>query len=198
MSAPAPDGNTVITNILNTEEERLREKEKYIKTAELTQERKVGFNQNERKKMEAYNLIFLRLVYAFFAVFVVLLIGRLMPSFPQTFAIIAILGSIFIVSFYGIFDIWARSPLDFDIYNLPAPDIHVVGTGETIGGGVDIIAPGSGDQPTCQGQLCCSDDTVWDPVLGLCKVPPASGFQNMNAAHPFTPSEFTTYSPFYR
>ena len=181
--------------IVDTEHQRLLEKQTLIDSAQAEQERKALLNTTYRKKYAQYSKITIVVSMTLLGVIVITLLSRHITVFPQpvysfiTTCIIAI-GIIYVIVLYA--DMSARDNINYDEIVIPPPKIDASG---------NLITSSSGSNAPniwkafkgCNGSQCCAPGTKWNDNLKLC-VPDFSKSKTSSSESKTSSSESKTPS----
>jgi hypothetical protein len=165
-----------LNNIVQSEQQRLQQKQQSVDSAFYTQNRLIEFNESAKKRTQAFNYIIIVIVIAFIIIFVLLVIYRFLPFIPVPFFVVLILSVAIIIIIYKLVDIYSRWNMDYDIYSLQQPVLHsinydlsnnpLINSRSNILNSLNINS--CQDPNSCQGPNCCSTGTTWNAVQGKC------------------------------
>jgi hypothetical protein len=154
-----------LDQIVHRETDRLQEKKASVDNALFTQHRRIEFDDNLKKRQQAYNRILIYLVISLTLIFVLFLLQRFLsfiPAVPLT-CLILLVFLIYAVSMYR--DIQSRWNMNFDEYNFSPPALVVA---PTTGSSSSATTGSFGGLNGCIGSYCCSTGTVWNSSQGQC------------------------------
>jgi hypothetical protein len=155
-------------NIVNTEHQRLLDKQAIIDEAQAEQERKALLNTTYRKKYAQYSKMTIVFCITLFGIILLTLASRYFTIFPQSLysfltACLIAIGIIYILVLYA--DLSVRDNINYDEIVIPPPKLDA--SGNLIGAG--NATPSMWDALNkCKGSECCSPGTKWDADLRLC------------------------------
>jgi hypothetical protein len=197
-----------VSNIVNTELERLKDKKTSVDQAIIGQQRIVTLNDNYRQRYAQYiNIIVV------ICITLVLIIGLItlentftfIPSyvFETLMAFIFIGGLYLCYVFYSL--IQSRSNMDFNKLNLPGPvslsPAQLEAQKQAAAKSGNLL--GTINLYGCIGPECCGNNTQWDSGNSIC-LPNGetySGFTTMTISYnninvlPNSPNEYANYMP---
>lgn len=162
-------------SIVNTEYQRLLEKQALIDEAQQEQERKAFLNTTYRKKYAQYSKMTIVFSVTLLVVIGLIIASRTFTVFPQSVysfltACVIAGGIIYIIVLYA--DLSARDNIDYDEIVIPPPKID--GSGNLVGASSTSKNNIWDAFNKCKGSECCSPGTKWDENLKLC-VPELGG-----------------------
>ena len=157
--------------LINSEVDRLTERQREILDAKFGQNRIIDLNRNEMKRNVAYTKVGVLTVVCLGIVLLFRLFGSFIPE--------AILGLIYVLLvsacvFYGLMvytDVNGRESTNFDRYNIPPPVISLSDDEKNkqklaaIKSG-DLLA--ASDTKICSGQGCCDYNKAYDSTTNTC------------------------------
>ena len=162
---------TAISEIVTTENNRLKEKQKTIDAAIENQKRIIYFNDNSRKIYSAYLVLILTATITLGIVYLIRVIhintGEYIPEVIFNILFIATISTGLLILWRVYFNIRARDNYNFDELKLTAPHIaepSSTSSGSGLGGAI----------MGCIGPQCCTlateetPGTKWDAGLGKC------------------------------
>jgi len=155
-------------DIVNTEHQRLLDKQAIIDEAQAEQERKALLNTTYRKKYAQYSKMTIVFCITLFGIILLTLASRYFTIFPQSLysfltACLIAIGIIYILVLYA--DLSVRDNINYDEIVIPPPKLDA--SGNLIGAG--NATPSMWDALNkCKGSECCSPGTKWDADLRLC------------------------------
>jgi hypothetical protein len=183
-------------DIVNTEKQRLLDKQDIINQAQAEQERKALLNTTYRKKYTQYSKIVIVLILILVGVILITLASRYFTIFPEsvyTFLMVCVIsvGIIYIILLYS--DLSWRDNINYDEIYIPPPKLDASGN---LIGAKNSTPSMWGLFNTCNGSACCSPGTKWDANLRLCITdtglsnPRSSGSSNSPSPSPsISPSQ---------
>jgi hypothetical protein len=170
-------------DIVNTEHQRLLDKQAIIDEAQAEQERKALLNTTYRKKYAQYSKMTIVFCFTLLGVILLTLASRYFTIFPQSLysfltACLIAIGIIYILVLYA--DLSVRDNINYDEIVIPPPKLD--SSGNLIG--AKSSTPSIWDAfNKCKGSECCSPGTKWDDNLRLC-IPELGGKSTPGALAP--------------
>jgi hypothetical protein len=184
-----------VMQIINSEQDRLNQKQELIKQMEQENKRKVLLNDTYRKKKVQYSKIMIVIIIALLIIIAITFISKIFPI-PEgflSFLYILDIAIALIVCFNLYTDITMRDYINYDEIYIPPPTID--GSGNVIGNNKDVPSLWSSMQFGCYEAACCADGTVYDDKLKMCVMPS----NKVSAPSPITPAPIleavTTLAP---
>jgi hypothetical protein len=164
---------TSIMDMVQSENQRLKDKKNTIDQAVENQKRIIYFNDNSRKVSSAWLRIIITITVALGALFLIRVMSHhgYLPDMMFNVLVIAIISISILVVFNYYKGIRARDKYNFDELRLKSP--HMADPNGTSTPSSSIAPPA-----TCIGSQCCipaSDEdpgTYWNPILGKCMSAP--------------------------
>jgi hypothetical protein len=186
-----------LSNIINTEQDRLEEKKELVDTSIFEQKRAQSLNESYRQKYNYYIYIIVAVISLFVSFIVIGEVSKTITFIPSIIYNLLYIASISVVGFFIYFtmlDIARRDHMDFSKINVNPPKKlsadELEKQRDSNYGGVDMMPK------FCVGSDCCNPDddtspTTWDVATGKCVIPPtdnmsADGFK-MQYDHSYTP-----------
>ena len=181
-----------LSNIINTEQDRLEEKKELVDTSIFEQKRAQSLNESYRQKYNYYIYIIVAIILLFVSFIVIGEVSKTITFIPSVVYDLLYIVSITVVGFFIYFtmlDIARRDHMDFSKINVNPPKElsadELEKQRDSNYGGVDMMPK------FCVGSDCCNPDdnnnkTIWDIETGRCVIPPADNFK-MQYDHSYTP-----------
>ncbi len=160
--------------IVKTEKNRLDEKQALIIQMEQENARKTLLNETYRKKKVQYSKIMIVLIVALCIFIAITFLGRLVGFSGGFFTLLYILDiSIALIICFNIYaDVAIRDNINYDEIYVTPPKTD--GSGNLIGTDASAQSFWSQMKFGCYEASCCAGDTVYDPKLKVCMMPPSS------------------------
>jgi hypothetical protein len=180
-----------VMQIINSEQDRLNQKQELIKQMEQENKRKVLLNDTYRKKKVQYSKIMIVIIIALVIVIVISFIGKLLPI-PEgflSFLYILDIAIALIVCFNLYSDATMRDYINYDEIYIPPPTID--GSGNVISNNKDVPSFWSTMKFGCYEAACCADGTVYDEKLKVCVIPN----NKVKSPSPITPAPIIEAAP---
>lgn len=171
----------IVNDILETENNRLKDKEANVRTAMEGQKRMIALNNNYQKRYAAYTKIMIAITVGLVIYIFMDKLMALMPFIPELvfyIIIIVILGGIIFYCYLVWIDVKRRELTNFDEIALPAPDLSGTPSANANAGamrtpsGTGTGTGGSNSKVDCVGPDCCGYNTStgepipWNPDTG--------------------------------
>ena len=167
--------------LINSEVDRLTERQREILDAKFGQNRIIDLNRDQMKRNAAYTKVGVLTVVCLGIVLLFRLFGSFIPE--------AILGLIYVLLvsicvFYGLMvytDVNGRESTNFDRYNIPPPVIDQSGDekNKQLAAAVkagNLLA--ANDTKLCSGQGCCDYNKAYDSTTNTCSTTcPSNGLR---------------------
>lgn len=167
-----------LSNIINTEQDRLEEKKELVDTSIFEQKRAQSLNESYRQKYNYYIYIIVAVISLFVSFIVIGEVSKTITFIPSIIYDLLYIASISVVGFFIYFtmlDIARRDHMDFSKINVNPPKKlsadELEKQRDSNYGGVDMMPK------FCVGSDCCNPDddtspTTWDVATGKCVIPP--------------------------
>ena len=197
-----------ISNILDIESNRLKQKERDVEQALQGQKRMIQINKSYGQRYQAFNGILYAIIISFLLIILLILEAKyfnIIPEFIQTILYIIIFATALGYIMFLIVDIDSRKKMDFDKYKMPKP----LTADEKTKALNDLTEAGklSAGLSACVGSECCpgylKDGTTpaYDAATDQCRQESFSLISqskkeqfDLKKLKNFEPSEFTQYS----
>lgn len=162
--APILTDQAAIQGILNREEQRLKDREEAISSADYQQKRLVELTGNATLQRQATNKIYLIIVLALLLFVAVKLIAGFVPEIVADLLTIIIISGTIILVVYIQYDISRRNNMNFNEIDLgePAKMVAKVETDSSKTNLADLRLGG------CIGQGCCAEGTTYNEKYSIC------------------------------
>jgi hypothetical protein len=161
---PVLTQQSAIKAILEREEQRLKDREEAISSADYQQKRLVELTGNATLQQQATNKIYLIVVIALLLFVAVKLIAGFVPEIIADLLSIIIIAGTIILVIYIKYDISRRNNMNFNEIDLgePAKMVAKVETDSSKTNLADLRAGG------CVGQGCCAQGTTFNEKYSIC------------------------------
>lgn len=196
-----------ISNILDIESNRLKQKERDVEQALQGQKRMIQINKSYGQRYQAFNGILYATIISFLLIILLILEAKyfnIIPEFIQTILYIIIFATALGYIMFLIVDIDSRKKMDFDKYKMPKP----LTADEKTKALNDLTEAGklSAGLSSCVGSECCpgvdsNNVPFYDAATDQCRqesftlISQSKKEQfDLKKLKNFEPSEFTQYS----
>ena len=199
-----------ISNILDIESNRLKQKERDVEQALQGQKRMIQINKSYGQRYQAFNGILYAIIISFLLIILLILEAKyfnIIPEFIQTILYIIIFATALGYIMFLIFDIDSRKKMDFDKYKMPKP----LTADEKTKALNDLTEAGklSAGLSACVGSECCpgvdnNNVPYYNADTDQCSTQTTQAFTliseskkeqfDLKKLKNFEPSEFTQYS----
>ena len=173
-----------VMQIINSEQDRLNQKQELVKQMEQENKRKVLLNDTYRKKKVQYSKIMIVIIIALLIVIAISVMGKFLPI-PEGFLSLLYILDIaiaLIICFNLYTDITMRDYINYDEIYIAPPTIDA--SGNVVGNNKDVPSFWSSFKYGCYEASCCADGTVYDDKLKMCVMPS----NKIKAPSPITPA----------
>jgi len=174
--------NSLVTDIYDTEQTRLTNRQKSINDMMTSQKRLISLNQSYTSKMKKYGYLVSMVAFALVIVVMIIHFRNLMPSILADLIIIGVIAGAIIWSYLIYVDIQNRDKIDFDELAVDSSalvnpaNIDTANTNAGNAGDVSALAANANLGTGCVGRTCCPTD--WNDSTSI--LAPGSIYFNTN------------------